>query len=582
MENKLKLRKSKSLLLFSILFFSFFISFSSAYVDGDAVCYSEDDLLCTDVFILGDNYYCDIEDVIICENGCAEDRCIGIENPECSVGHEKCENNSIYVCRENEWVFEEICSDACVEQLVDYVYCDISEPVDSGSYITSLLSPLIPSNSFGYVGNSNLDIRPAHLVNYVGNISGYSGWRTNAFDSTKCNTYNLKIFNATSLIFNSSYIPLPSPNSTKYTRLPFIFPENIYLNGVSYFVIDGYNNINGKCDTGIPIFANGGVSNVYFTYNTTTESFTAGASNAYLSFAVTNLSRGSVSLVEEGGSCGYNADGGPFCVSNLSCDYFQCTATDDPTCSEVGGNTCVASACSTGLYFENTIENWCCNGECESETLGEIGDWCASSSNCIDGLSCLFFRCEDPANVTPGNYGEFCDVDGDCDTGLFCRNTRCNYNKTSWSISPSECSPPNDVPCNSGDCVVHSSNCGVGGVAGVDCTWDDFLINVATGQKEPCRRFDRFTDTFSPMFPSNQSRTYELTIIAMTLMSFVALMFVGGGVIAKNPLIALTFSFVGCILILYFFARIGYIGYTIPNVIIILSVVALSLKGGRG
>lgn len=102
---------------------------------GDAVCTSGGlgynmPCVCTDALLDAGYYYCDIENVVSCVDGCgSQTSCSQVGN--CISGLQKCEGNKAYECVSGFWSLKANCNAydppaTCSEQSGYYAYCEPS------------------------------------------------------------------------------------------------------------------------------------------------------------------------------------------------------------------------------------------------------------------------------------------------------------------------------------------------------------------------------------------------------------------------------------------------------------------------
>jgi len=85
--------------------------------------------VCKDAIYQNGYWYCDIEKVVSCPNGCVNGECVG-GNPNCSNGWQKCGNTNtydpdgdVYECNGGNWALKQECTNGCTETGV-YASCD--------------------------------------------------------------------------------------------------------------------------------------------------------------------------------------------------------------------------------------------------------------------------------------------------------------------------------------------------------------------------------------------------------------------------------------------------------------------------
>lgn len=93
----------------------------ATYVNGIPVVYP---CLCTNALYSYGNYYCDIDDIVTCVNGCQNGACIGGVS-ECIENNEECRDNQVYKCLSGKWILEEKCYEKpCKEENSNTAYCE--------------------------------------------------------------------------------------------------------------------------------------------------------------------------------------------------------------------------------------------------------------------------------------------------------------------------------------------------------------------------------------------------------------------------------------------------------------------------
>lgn len=595
--------KTKHFFIFFFLFllslnFASSITGSTPFNTGDSVCYTPgfvyydpstnlpvdpNRILCTSVLIRNNNMYCDSENFVVCDDTCYNGACTntGVDVAECTTGYESCDGNIRRECVDNSWETIEVCSYSCTEGDVWTTSCNVTAYEFNASYVTGYVAEEILNQTLPHFSSGDAQLSYGHTIYYVGNITSYTTYRldeSSKLGNPYCDDFNLYIYDINgTLRLNESYegpsLEFDDP-SVRYLPITFYFPAVELFGGEKFFVT---SPLNSTCLSPF-VFHQNGTSIPYMTYyyweNNDSYIYT-GQSAFQKSF---NISLSNTSIVGDGQSCGYYPDGSPFCATGYSCDYFQCVASDDPYCADVGGNVCGASSCSTGLWHLNTIENWCCNGECENTSLGSVGDWCANNGTCDSGLGCYLYRCENYSNISKGGYSDFCYDNDGCESGLFCTNGRCNYNVTSWVDSPSECSYPNALACNNNDCVNVSSQCGLSGVVGVDCNLNGKMINAITGVETSCNTYTKVSDSLVPFFPQTPSSTFKWLIISFFLFIPVILIFIS----PLDSFVKIILSCVSVTTALFFFSRVNYIGtgYGVVSLLISIFIVYNLIRGG--
>lgn len=129
------------------ILFGFLLLFSIALANAESMCFPEGDpycdlanpnspCVCNDIIEIDDYFYCDIDDIVSCPNGCENGECVG-GTPSCSNGAERCcasaedcdeydANGDAFRCVSGEWERIERCErdDICTEYGANEAVCE--------------------------------------------------------------------------------------------------------------------------------------------------------------------------------------------------------------------------------------------------------------------------------------------------------------------------------------------------------------------------------------------------------------------------------------------------------------------------
>lgn len=97
-------------------------------------CYEHgSDFLCKNAMKLGEYYYCNIDNVVFCPQGCdiSRNQCYGsVAQPDCSEGYQRCgttdnydPEGDVYKCKSGVWELHDSCDKGCVEKNYDNAQC---------------------------------------------------------------------------------------------------------------------------------------------------------------------------------------------------------------------------------------------------------------------------------------------------------------------------------------------------------------------------------------------------------------------------------------------------------------------------